>query len=131
MRQSTISIVLSILFLSVLVAPMPSHKRLDVGPHIGIGTWNNGTADKCSEDSDSMVSLSPAILDTEQCRWVRIKNIANGSAGYGKIAYGQIGGTCSDCGKWDLVMTADLFENFANLSTDTLEISWNFMFTPP
>lgn len=35
MRQSTIFIVLSILFLSVLVAPMPSHKRLNVDPHRG------------------------------------------------------------------------------------------------
>ncbi|KAF8553216.1 hypothetical protein OG21DRAFT_1273794 [Imleria badia] len=136
MRESTIFIVLSILFLSVLVTPMPSNKPRDAGSHIGIGAWNNITEDDCGVGYNKTVSVqvSPSIFSSgEQCgRWVRIENIANGlgTTGYGKIGYGQIGGICLNCRDTDLVMTTDLFAELANLTTGVVNISWGIMLTP-
>ncbi|KAF9236492.1 RlpA-like double-psi beta-barrel-protein domain-containing protein-containing protein [Melanogaster broomeanus] len=126
-QLTTLLIVLSAFFLSVLAAPLPDAKSLDKRTtHYGRGTWFNVGEGACGDwnvNSDSIVAISAQIYGSGgNCgQWVHVTNTANG-----KSAYGLTRDECESCGAGDLDMSPGLFEQIGDLSTGVLSISWNF-----
>ncbi|KAF8558330.1 hypothetical protein OG21DRAFT_1233978 [Imleria badia] len=123
---SVIFTLLSIIFLSVLAAPLPLDRSLDKRQYSGsgIGTWfydsvNESACNTRNTDYESIVAVSVQIFNSQvfcgQTVWI----YANGQTQSATVA-----DACEGCGPGDLDMSIGLFQNFASLDTGVININW-------